>query len=50
MRSLRSTKPLQAADRRIPATPHPSWVYRDDETAERAKLLTASEFWAGLGI
>ncbi|MBO9601537.1 MAG: hypothetical protein J7496_03400 [Novosphingobium sp.] len=50
MRRLRPSKPLQAAYRYVPTIPHPSWVHRDEETAARAKALTASEFWAGLGI
>jgi len=50
MRSFRPSEPLQAANRRVPATPHPSWLYRDAETVERARALTAQEFWAGLGI
>jgi len=49
MRSHRISKPFQAANRRVPA-PHPSWVYRNKETAERARALTVPEFWAGLGI
>jgi hypothetical protein len=50
MRNFRPSKPLQPARRGAPATPHPSWVYRDDETTERARTLTVPEFWAGLGI
>ncbi len=49
MRSFKPSKPLQAIRRGVAATPHPSWVYRDDATAARARALTASEFWAWLG-
>ncbi len=48
--NLRPSRPLPPAAPRVPATPHPSWLHREAELVARARALTASEFWAGLGL